>query len=157
YITSPPTIAFGSRIRRITASIETVFPEPDSPTIPSTSPSAIENESPSTARTSPSSVRNETLRSRTSSSCPPLLPATGPFSGTAHAGVEDGVDEIDGRVRDDDEEGRVHDRRHDHRQVEVLERLVRQPADPVQSEHDLGEEGGAADQGPEVEAEEADE
>ena len=48
--------AFGSRIRRITLSIETVLPEPDSPTMPRTWPRPIENESLSTARTSPSSV-----------------------------------------------------------------------------------------------------
>src|SRR5262245_13893660 len=103
----------------MTASIDTVFPEPDSPTIPRTSPSAIENERPSTARTSPSSVRNETLRSRTSSSGAPSF--MGSLSGTAHARIEDRIDEIDRRVRDHDEEGRVHDGGHDHGQVEVLE------------------------------------
>ena len=46
----------------------TLLPEPDSPTMPSTSPGATSNETPSTARTSPSSVRKETRRSRTSSS-----------------------------------------------------------------------------------------
>src|SRR2546421_2973051 len=46
----------------------TLLPEPDSPTMPSTSPSLTVNEIPSTAWTIPSSVRNETLRSRTSSS-----------------------------------------------------------------------------------------
>ena len=40
----------------------TLLPEPDSPTMPSTSPGATSNETPSTARTSPSSVRNETLQ-----------------------------------------------------------------------------------------------
>src|SRR5262245_44309009 len=136
---------------RITASIETVLPEPDSPTIPRTSPRAIENERPSTARTRPSSVRNETPSSRTSSS------GVAPFSGTADPGIQDGVDDVDGRVRDHDEEGGVHDRGHDHGQVEVLERVVRQPADPVQPEDDLRQERGAADERAEVEAEEADE
>ena len=67
----------------------------------------------------PLSVLKETLRSRTSSS----------GSGMTDARVEQRVDEVDGRVDDDDEERRVDDRRHDHRQVELLQRLIRQPAD----------------------------
>src|SRR3954451_16436841 len=130
---------------RITVNIATVLPEPDSPTMPSTSPRAIENDTPSTARTSPLSVLKETLRSRTSSS----------GSGMTDARVEQRVDEVDGSVDDDDEEGGVHDRRHDHRQIELLERLVRQPPQPVQVEHDLDEERASADQGAEVEPEEA--
>src|SRR5512141_160115 len=122
-MTWPSMIAFGSRIRRITAIIETVLPEPDSPTIPSTSPRAIEKERPSTAWTTPSSVRNETRRSRTSrSGAGPLSGCVGPscvVSGMAHPRVEQGVDEVDDGVRQHDEEGRVHDRGHDHRQVEV--------------------------------------
>src|SRR3954451_6834623 len=132
---------------RITVSIATVLPEPDSPTMPSTSPSAIENDTPSTARTSPLSVLKDTLRSRTSSS----------GSGMTDARVEQRVDEVDGRVDDDDEEGGVDDRGHDHGQVELLERLVRQPAQPVQVEHDLDEKRASADERAEVEPEEADE
>jgi len=52
---------------RSTDIIVTLLPEPDSPTIPSTSPWPSVNETPSTARTTPSSVLKETLRSRTSS------------------------------------------------------------------------------------------
>jgi len=55
-------------ISRITDIIVTLFPEPDSPTMPSVSPGASEMDTPLTALTTPSSVRNETLRSRTSSS-----------------------------------------------------------------------------------------
>src|SRR5436190_8419973 len=145
--TSPSTTAFGSRIRRITAIIETVLPEPDSPTTPTTSPSATESERRSTARTIPFSVRNETLRSRTSNNA----------SGTAHPRIEPGVHEIDERVREHDEERRVDHGREDHRQVEVLQRVERQLADPVQAEHDLGEERPAAHERAEVEPEEADE
>ena len=47
-------------IRRITDIMVTLLPEPDSPTMPSTSPLLTPIEMPSTARTSPSSVRNET-------------------------------------------------------------------------------------------------
>src|SRR3954447_26320656 len=130
---------------RITVNIATVLPEPDSPTMPRTSPSAIENDTPSTARTRPLSVLKETLRSRTSSN----------GSGMADARVEQRVDEIDRGVDDDDEERGVDDRCEDHRQVEVQQRLVRQPADPVQVEHDLDEERASADQGAEVEPEEA--
>src|SRR3954467_13535959 len=134
---------------RITVNIATVLPEPDSPTMPSTSPRAIENDTPSTARTSPLSVLKETLRSRTSSS------GSGSGSGMTDARVEQCIDEVDGGVDDDDEEGGVDDRRHDHGQVELLQRLVRQPAEPVQVEHDLDEERASADQGAEVEPEEA--
>src|SRR5262245_7479863 len=102
----------------MTVSIETVLPEPDSPTMPSTSPRAIEKESPSTARTRPFSVRKETWRSRTSSS----------GSDTAHTGVEQRVHQVDDGVEDHHEEGGVDDGGHDHGQVEVLQRLVGQPA-----------------------------
>src|SRR5580700_7539265 len=58
----------GIWIRRITASEETLLPEPDSPTIPSVFPASTENERPFTARTMPSSVRNVTSRFFTESS-----------------------------------------------------------------------------------------
>src|SRR5262245_10796004 len=144
--TSPSTIAFGSRISRITAIIETVLPEPDSPTIPTTSSTFTVSETPSTARTIPASVLNETERSRTSSS----------GSGNAHSRVEPRVEQVDDRVRDHDEERRIDDGRQDHRQIEVLQRVVRELADPVQPEHDLGEKRGAADERAEVEPEERD-
>ena len=48
-------------IRRITDIMVTLLPEPDSPTMPSTSPLVTPIEMPSTARTTPSSVRNETF------------------------------------------------------------------------------------------------
>src|SRR5262249_62318822 len=60
-------MTFGSVISRITDIIVTLLPDPDSPTIPTTSPSPTVKETPSTARTIPSSVRNETWRSLTSS------------------------------------------------------------------------------------------
>ena len=73
--TSPENTAFWSRISRISVIAVTLLPEPDSPTMPSTSPRLTVNETPSTACTVPSWVRNETFRSRTSSS-----------GGLAHAG-----------------------------------------------------------------------
>src|SRR5262249_28542720 len=113
----------------MTAIIETVLPEPDSPTTPSTPPTGTSSEIPATACTRPSSVANETRRSRTSSS--------GVASGEADTWIEPGIDEVDECVDEDDEEGRVHHARHDHRQVEVLERVVRELADAVEPEDDL--------------------
>src|SRR4051812_40695775 len=108
YRTWPSKTAFGSRIRRMIESAVTLLPDPDSPTIPSTSPARRLKLSPSTARRTPSSVRNETWRSRTSTSGG----SVGPSSANAHPGVEQGVDDVNHGVRDDDEEGRVHHRRH---------------------------------------------
>src|SRR4051795_818423 len=145
-MTSPSNTAFGSRISRMMDITVTLLPDPDSPTMPSTSPGEMSNETPSTARTSPSSVRKETRRSRTSSSG---------ASANAHARIEDAVDDVDDGVGHDDEERRVHDRRHDHGQVEVLERVVGQLADPGEAEDDLREQGAAGHEGAEVETEEA--
>src|SRR5215210_7779599 len=105
-------MAFGSRIRRMIDITVTLFPEPDSPTMPSTSPGETLNETPSTALTRPSSVRNDTCRFRTSSRG---------SSAITHPPIEQAVDDIDDGVRQDDEERPVHDRGHDHGQVEVLE------------------------------------
>src|SRR4051794_35184429 len=99
--------------------IDTLLPEPDSPTTPSTSPGWSENDRPSTAVTVPRRVRNVTRRSWTSSK----------GSGTAHPRVEFGVQDVHDGVRQDHEEGRVQDRAHDHRQVDVLQRRVGQPPD----------------------------
>src|SRR5690606_9262545 len=46
----------------MTASIETDLPEPDSPTMASTSPLSTESETPSTARSLPAAVSNSTVR-----------------------------------------------------------------------------------------------
>src|SRR3954466_7633375 len=56
-------------MRPMTVRNETLFPEPDSPTTPSVSPRATENDTPSTAFTRPSSVGKLTCRSLTSRSC----------------------------------------------------------------------------------------
>jgi hypothetical protein len=52
----------------------TLFPQPDSPTSPRTSPRFTEKSTPVTARTTPSPVLNEVRRSRTSSSSSPTAP-----------------------------------------------------------------------------------
>jgi hypothetical protein len=62
-------------------SIETLLPEPDSPTMPTDWPRFTVTLTPSTARTKPSSVAKATLRSRTSSSMSLPLPA-GPLMRT---------------------------------------------------------------------------
>src|SRR5262245_25718941 len=53
----------GSGIRPRSASVETLLPEPDSPTIPTVSPGKMSYETPSTAWTIPSSGLNSTTRS----------------------------------------------------------------------------------------------
>src|SRR5262249_20793996 len=146
-------MTFGSVISRITDIIVTLLPDPDSPTIPTTSPSPTVNETPSTARTIPSSVRNETWRSLTSSRGSAGI--SGPTLCRAHTRVEPGIQQVDERARESDEEGAVDHRRHDHRQVERGQRVVGQQADAREAEHDLRQERAARDEDPEVEAEEA--
>ena len=121
--------AFGSRISRITAIIETVLPEPDSPTIPTTSPASSDERQPvdrahdavlgaeRDAEVAHLEQRRQACRTRGSSQA---------YRRSTSA------------LASDDEERRVHHRRHDHRQVEVLQRVVRELADAVQAEHDLG-------------------
>src|SRR3954464_15064660 len=112
--------AFFCRVSPITVRLETLLPDPDSPTMPSALPGYTSYEIPSTAFTRPSSVSKCTYRSRTVSS----------GSGIFHARVDEGVEDVDDQVRDDDEEGADQDRPLDHRQVGVLDRVVREPADP---------------------------
>src|SRR5262249_11503098 len=107
----------------------TVLPDPDSPTIPTTSSVSTVRDRPSTARTSPFSVRNDTCRSRISSR----------GSGTTHPWIEPRVDEVDDCICDDDEERGVDHRREDHRQVGGLQRVERELADAVEADHDLGQ------------------
>src|SRR5712691_11906326 len=105
---------FGSLMSRMTDIIVTLFPEPDSPTMPSTSPWSRVNETPSTARTRPSSVRKETWRSLTSRSSS----ATASILRGPNPRVEARVDHVDEGVGDRDEKRAVDHGRHDHRQVE---------------------------------------
>ena len=62
-VAEPSNRAFGARVRPISVIAVTDLPEPDSPTIASTSPARSWNDTPSTACTSPSSVRKATRRS----------------------------------------------------------------------------------------------
>src|SRR5687768_16902994 len=78
--TAPPAIRPGGSIRPTTAMPVIDLPAPDSPTTPSTSPGASENETPSTTVSTPCRVANSTRRSATSSTLgapPPPLPESG--------------------------------------------------------------------------------
>src|ERR1700704_2329929 len=108
-ITSPEMCAFDCRVSPITVRLDTLLPEPDSPTIPSASPARTSYEMPSTAFTRPSSVWKCTYRSRTVSS----------GSGIFHARVDERIEDVDDQVGDDDEEGTDQDGALDHRQVRV--------------------------------------
>src|SRR5215470_11802493 len=120
-------MALGSMIRRITDIIVTLLPDPDSPTMPRVSPSETVNDTPSTALTTPSSVRKLTRRSRTSSSgsfmTPPPSSCIGP-SCRPHPRVERRVGDVYQRVRQHDEERAVDHGGHDHRKIQVGQRLV---------------------------------
>src|SRR6266568_1943728 len=139
----PVTDALGSLMSRMSVIIETLLPEPDSPTIPSTSPSSTVKDRPSTAVTVPRRVRKRTVRSRTSRN----------GSGTAHPRVNGGVDDVDHRVGEHDEERRVQHAAHDHREVEVLQGVVGEQAKPGQPEYHLVEQRDPSDERAEVEAE----
>src|SRR3954463_4621197 len=125
--------AFFWRVSPITVRLETLLPEPDSPTMPSALPRCTSYETPSTAFTTPSSVSKWTVRSRTLRS----------GSGIADARVDDGVEDVDDQVRDDDEERAEQHRALDHREVAVLDRVEREAADPGDVEDGLGEDRAA--------------
>src|SRR5256714_11811330 len=124
-ITSPEMRAFFCRVSPITVRLETLLPEPDSPTMPSALPRSTSYETPSTAFTTPSSVSKWTVRSRTLRR----------GSGIADARVDDRVQDVHDQVRDDDEERAEQDRALDHREVAVLDRVEREPADARDVEH----------------------
>src|SRR3954471_16280286 len=132
-ITSPEMRAFFCLVSPITVRLETLLPEPDSPTMPSALPRCTSYETPSTAFTTPSSVSNWTVRSRTERSA----------SGIADARVDHRVEDVDDQVRDDDEERAEQHRALNHREVAVLDRVECEPADPGDVEHALREDRAA--------------
>src|ERR1700751_3081520 len=69
-VARPPNLALGLRGRPSRVMAVTDLPEPDSPTMATTSPGRTLNETPSTALTMPSSVAKETWRPATSSNAP---------------------------------------------------------------------------------------
>src|SRR4051794_5584399 len=138
--------AFFWRVSPITVRLETLLPEPDSPTMPSALPRWTSYETPSTAFTIPSSVSKWTVRSRTLSR----------GSDIADARVDERVEDVDDQVRDDDEERPEEHRSLDHREVAVLDRVEGKPADPGDVEDALGEDR-AAEQHADVDARGGDE
>src|SRR3954467_14580035 len=62
---APSTIFPGGSINPSSDRPVTVLPDPDSPTMPSTSPPPTSNETPSTAFTTPARVKKWTFRSST--------------------------------------------------------------------------------------------
>src|SRR3954469_11969669 len=92
----------------------TLFPEPDSPTMPRVWPLSTENETPSTARTTPSSVLKCVFRSLTSRRA---------TLGEPNAWVYDRVQEVDEQVERNDAERREDDDALHGRQVEALDCL----------------------------------
>src|SRR3954453_20314541 len=142
---SPSMRAFVKRVSPITVRLDTLLPEPDSPTMPSALPDSTLYEIPSTAFTTPSGVSNCTRRSFTSSSG---VEASGIF----HPWVEERVRDVHDQVEQDDEEGGEQDRALDLRQVEPLDRVVAVTADARDVEHRLGQDR-AAEQDAQVEPE----
>src|SRR3954466_1596749 len=148
--TEPSIREFGERVRPIRVCAVTLLPEPDSPTIASTSPGASSKETPSTACTPPPSVTKPARRSRTDSSASfTRSPSGAPYAAvgrTKRTGsssclcskpdprVEVGVGDVNQRVEEDDEESAEESDRHDRRQVEMGERFLRVLADAVEVE-----------------------
>src|SRR4051794_21521854 len=94
----------GVGIRPSSASVETLLPEPDSPTIPSVSPGKRSYETPSTAWTIPSSVLNSTTRSlieRTGSGTHSPLGRVERIAKTVADEVDAQDDRDDGQARED--------------------------------------------------------
>src|SRR5438552_12884136 len=93
---APLTILPGGSIKPSSDRPVTVLPEPDSPTMPSTSPRPTSNETPSTAFTTPARVKKWTLRSSTTSTADMILS----FQPRVHDVAQLVADQIDGDDRD---------------------------------------------------------
>src|SRR5205085_7954462 len=94
---SPVVIVFFLLFRPMIVRHVTLFPEPDSPTIPSVFPFSTEKLTPSTALTMPSSVRKYVLRSWTSSSAISGSPLCQP-----DPRIDPRVEKVDDEVEEDD-------------------------------------------------------
>src|SRR5919197_1369759 len=131
--TLPSIRELGKRVRPRIVSAETLFPEPDSPTIPIARPRSTEYEAPLTALTIPSPVRKRTCRPRTSSRA----------TSVPDPRVDERVQDVDDQVRADDEHGPEQHGSLDGRQVRVDDRVVGVAPDPRIFEHGLREHGAA--------------
>src|SRR5438128_5619800 len=94
--TSPPITRPGFFSRPMIEAAVTDFPEPVSPTSPTTSPSSISRSMPSITRSSPLRMKNEVRRSLTSSSATLRAPASW---------VEDVLEPVSEQVEAEDREG----------------------------------------------------
>src|SRR6266536_3244537 len=99
----PSTIFPGGSIRPSSERPVTVLPEPDSPTIPSTSPRPTSNDTPSTALTTPARVKKWTFRSSTERTAL-MLSALEP---RVHHVAQLIADQIDGDDRDQQRDARI--------------------------------------------------
>src|SRR6202167_2926144 len=150
--TLPEIETLASRTKPSIEYIATLLPEPDSPTMPSTSFAPTSKDSPSTAWTMPWRVEKETERSRTLSTAS----VVGVSSDNADPRVDVGVEHVDDGAREYDGEGAVHHAAHDERQIQALESLVGEEADTRESEDDFGQQGRSADEYPDVQSKERD-
>src|SRR5947208_6867918 len=161
-MTSPSMMACFLLMRPMVVSMDTLLPEPDSPTIPRVSPGEMENETPSTALTRPSSVGKCTFRFLTSNSgsatsAPPrrgtaahskrMEGRSKAGSRVADPGVEVGVDDVHQEVGEHDEEGRQERGGLDCRQVGVQDGPVGVQPDALHVERDLREDGPSQQEG----------
>src|SRR6266702_1883290 len=156
--TAPPKRELGERVSPIKVITVTDFPEPDSPTIATTSPRSRVNVTPSTARTRPSSVANETSRSSTSSNRSAIRRRhlLGDSAREPDPGIEHRVHDVGQRTEQHHEERREQRPHKDRRPVEVADRRGLVLAHAGQVEHGLGDERGAAEQCREIEPEHRD-
>src|SRR3954463_14353780 len=135
------------RVRPMTVRLETLLPDPDSPTMPSASPLPTLYDTPSTAFTTPSAVGKWTFRSRTS--------RRGVRSAIGDPRIQIGVHDVHQEVKKDDEERREQHGALHARQVESLDPLERVAADARDVEDRLGEDR-TAEQDADVQAEDRD-
>src|ERR1700733_5999375 len=112
-IASPVMWMLRSRIKRSRLSIDPLLPDPDSPTIPRTSPGDTEKLRSSTATSGPLWVAKVTRRWRTERRGQDAGDRGGWGSSIADSGVECRVDDVDHRVGEHNEERRVQNRCHD--------------------------------------------
>src|SRR5215208_3725317 len=119
----PEIDVIGERVRPRIVMFATLFPQPDSPTIPSVWPRSTENDAPSTALTTPSSVSKWTLRSWISSR---LIVR----SLVSNPGVKVGVGDVHEQVEQHDEERAEEHDSLDQRQVGAIDRGHDLVADP---------------------------
>src|ERR1039458_6501757 len=104
--TLPVIDALASRTSPSMEYMATLLPDPDSPTMPTTSFWPTWSERPSTALTSPWRVANETFRSSTVSTA---SLAGVKLTDNAHPRIQVGVENVNDRARQDDKERSVHD------------------------------------------------